>query len=52
MEPTTIFQVNENGDQIILDHNEEINKILEERKNEYILVSKSKLDFKEEENLF
>jgi hypothetical protein len=35
------IQVNENGDQIILDHNEEINKILEERKNEIYLSAKA-----------
>lgn len=35
------IHVNEDGDQIILDHNEEINKILEERKNEINLSAKA-----------
>lgn len=35
------IHVNEDGDQIILDHNEEINKILEERKNEIKLSAKA-----------
>jgi hypothetical protein len=35
------IHVNEDGDQIILDHNEEINKILEERKNEIRLSARA-----------
>lgn len=35
------IHINEDGDQIILDHNEEINKILEERKNEINLSAKA-----------
>ena len=35
------IHVNEDGDQIILDHNEEISKILEERKNEIKLSARA-----------
>jgi hypothetical protein len=35
------IHVNEDGDQIILDHNEEINRILEERKNEIRLSARA-----------